>query len=64
MISRIKQLVTFFHESRDELKKVTWPDREEVTCFTVVVVLTLIIFSIFLWLVDMGLMTLIRVVTK
>ena len=64
MISRIKQLIDFFHESREELKKVTWPDREEVTSFTVVVVITLIVFSIFLWLVDMGLMTLIKVVTK
>ena len=64
MISRIKQLIDFFHESREELKKVTWPDRDEVTSFTVVVVITLIVFSVFLWLVDMGLMTLIKVVTK
>lgn len=62
MISKIKQLISFFKDSREELRKVTWPDREEVTSFTVVVVITLIIFSIFLWLVDTGLMALIKVV--
>ena len=62
MISKIKQLISFFKDSREELKKVTWPDRDEVTSFTVVVVISLIVFSIFLWLVDTGLMTLIKVV--
>ena len=64
MISKIKQLISFFKESREELKKVTWPDREEVTSFTVVVVITLIVFSIFLWIVDTGLMALVKVVVK
>ncbi len=64
MISKIKQLISFFKESREELKKVTWPDREEVTSFTVVVVIALIVFSIFLWIVDTGLMELVKVVVK
>jgi len=64
LISKIKQLISFFKESREELKKVTWPDREEVTSFTVVVVISLVVFSIFLWLVDTGLMALIKVVVK
>jgi preprotein translocase subunit SecE len=62
LISKIKQLISFFKDSREELKKVTWPDRDEVTSFTVVVVISLIVFSLFLWLVDTGLMTLIKVV--
>jgi len=62
LISKIKQLISFFKDSREELKKVTWPDREEVTSFTVVVVIALVVFSIFLWAVDTGLMALIRVV--
>jgi preprotein translocase subunit SecE len=62
LISKIKQLTSFFKDSREELKKVTWPDREEVTSFTVVVVISLVVFSIFLWLVDTGLMALIKVV--
>jgi len=62
LISKIKQLISFFKDSREELKKVTWPDREEVSSFTVVVVISLVVFSIFLWLVDTGLMALIKVV--
>ena len=45
----------FVRESRDELKKVTWPDREEVTSFTVVVIIAVVFISVFLWIVDIGL---------
>jgi preprotein translocase subunit SecE len=43
---------------------VTWPDRDEVTSFTGVVVVTVVFVSIFLWLVDSALMTLVKVVIK
>ena len=62
MISKIKNFVVYVQESWGELKKVTWPDKDEVTSFTVVVVIALIIFSAFLWLVDTGIMALIKVV--
>jgi len=64
LAAKLKELIQFFKDSREELKKVTWPDREEVTSYTVVVVIALIIFSIFLWLVDTGLMALVRVALK
>ncbi|HPS57164.1 MAG TPA: preprotein translocase subunit SecE [Spirochaetota bacterium] len=64
MIAKIKQLIQFFKDSRDELKKVTWPDRDEVTSFTVVVIVAVCVISVFLWLVDTGLMALIKVVMK
>jgi len=50
----------FLLEAREELKKVTWPDRDEVTSFTGVVVVTVVVFSIFLWFVDTGLMSIIK----
>ena len=53
---------TFVREARDELKKVTWPDRDEVTSFTVVVIVAVIIVSIFLWFVDTALMYIIKLV--
>ena len=62
MISKIKNFVIYVQESWGELKKVTWPDKDEVRSFTVVVVIALIIFSTFLWLVDTGIMALITVV--
>lgn len=62
MIKPINQMVTFVRESRDELKKVTWPERDEVTSFTVVVIVAVVIVSIFLGLIDSFLMTIIKTV--
>ena len=62
MITKVKSYINYVRESWEELKKVTWPDKDEVTSFTVVVVIALIIFSTFLWLVDTGIMALIQVV--
>jgi preprotein translocase subunit SecE len=62
LISKIKNFIVYVQESWGELKKVTWPDKDEVTSFTVVVVIALIVFSAFLWLVDTGIMALIKVV--
>jgi preprotein translocase subunit SecE len=59
-----RTIFTFIREAKEELKKVTWPSRDEVTSFTIVVVVTLIIISLFLWLVDSGLMIFIKYVTK
>jgi preprotein translocase subunit SecE len=56
------KILEYIRESRDELKKVTWPDKEEVSNFTIVVIITLIIVSIFLWFIDMLLNELIKVV--
>lgn len=48
----IKKVLNFIRESREELKRVTWPDREEVTSFTMVVIISVVIISLFLWFVD------------
>jgi preprotein translocase subunit SecE len=58
----VKKALQFLREAKEELKKVTWPDRDEVTSFTMVVVVTVVIVAMFLWLVDSGLMFLIRIV--
>jgi len=58
----LKKTNQFLHESRDELRKVTWPDRDEVTSYTVVVLVTVVSVSVFLWFVDTSIMTLIKVV--
>jgi preprotein translocase subunit SecE len=62
MTNPINHVVTFVRESRDELKKVTWPERDEVTSFTVVVIIAVVIVAIFLWIVDTFLMTIIQAV--
>ncbi len=55
-----KKIGTFIKEAREELKKVTWPDRDEVTSFTVVVIIAVIVISLFLWMVDSALMSLVK----
>jgi len=60
----VKEFLQFVRESKEELRKVTWPDRDEVTNFTIVVVITVIFISLFLWFIDTGLMTLIKTVMK
>ena len=60
----MKKIIQFFKESKEELQKVTWPTRDEVTSFTGVVIVTIVVLSIFLWLVDKALMSLIKVVMK
>jgi preprotein translocase subunit SecE len=49
----IKQkIVTYYEETVVELKKVTWPTKDEVRGSTVVVVITSIILSAFVFAVD------------
>ena len=43
---------TFVREVKAEIKKVTWPKRHEVYGTTTVVIMTCIIFGVYLWFVD------------
>ena len=51
---KINQGKTFIQEVRAELKKVTWPGKDEVYATTLVVIGTTIFFGFFLWLLDIG----------
>ena len=43
---------TFLSETRAEVKKVTFPSREEVMSTTVVVIIASFIFAFYLWMAD------------
>jgi preprotein translocase subunit SecE len=47
----------FLAEVRSELGRVTWPTRREVWATTIVVILTSMLFGIYLYIVDVGLST-------
>jgi preprotein translocase subunit SecE len=47
-----KKIFKFLREVRLEMKKVTWPTRKEITGSTSVVIVTVIIVSIYLGIVD------------
>ncbi len=48
------ELRAFFIEVKGELKKVTWPSRNEVYSTTIVVIATTVLFGFYLWLLDLG----------
>lgn len=45
-------VVKYLREVRGELRKVTWPTREESQRLTVIVIIVTILFAIFLFLFD------------
>lgn len=45
----------FFGEVRSELKKVRWPNRKELTTYTLVVLVTVLLLALFFWVIDLGL---------
>ena len=44
----------FLKEVRQELRKVDWPTRAETTAYTIVVLVTVIVLTTFVFLVDLG----------
>jgi preprotein translocase SecE subunit len=53
VMERVKGLQTFLSECVEELRKVTWPDADQLRNATFVVILFTIAISIVIWLMDM-----------
>jgi preprotein translocase subunit SecE len=51
--NKFNQTKNFLTEVRAELKKVTWPAKDEVYQTTIIVVATTVFFGFFLWLLDL-----------
>lgn len=58
------RIAKFFRDVIHELKKVSWPSRKALINYTVVVVITIVIFAIILGIFDFGFLQLIEVLTK
>jgi preprotein translocase subunit SecE len=43
----------FFRDTASEMKKVTWPSRQEVVGTTMVVLVAVLIFGVYLWGCDL-----------
>jgi preprotein translocase subunit SecE len=61
MINKVKE---FFREVKVEVKKVVFPAREELIGSTWVVIITVIIISFFLGIVDLGLSKLVGIAIR
>ncbi len=46
------KILSFFTDIVREMKKVTWPKREELKESTLVVIITSLIFALFVYIVD------------
>ena len=51
-MGKLKQFRQFLIEVWAELKKTTWPGRQEVYGTTIVVIVTVLICATYLWFVD------------
>ena len=58
----IADSIQFLREVKVELKKVTWPSRNQTIGFTLVVILLVLIISMYLGVVDVGLSAIIRLI--
>jgi preprotein translocase subunit SecE len=56
----MEQITKFLKEVRVELSKVSWPTREQVTKYTMVVVGLSLALAIFLGVIDAGLVSLLN----
>jgi preprotein translocase subunit SecE len=48
----MKKIIAFIMESIGELRKVTWPTKDDVIAQTIVVVVSLVVLSVVLGLMD------------
>ena len=61
---KIAEAREFLTEVRSELRKVTWPSRQEVRSTTLVVIATSIFFGFYLWGLDLVFSRILSLVLK
>ncbi len=52
--SKTSGLKRFLREVKAELKKVSWPDKKELSAYTGVVFISVIIAALVIWVMDTG----------
>ncbi|WP_047154538.1 preprotein translocase subunit SecE [Aneurinibacillus tyrosinisolvens] len=63
-IDRLKRGPVFLKEVWTELKKVTWPTRKELTSYTLVVIVTVVLIAVFFAIIDLGISQLLGLLFK
>ena len=61
MIDKIK---TFFSETKNELKKVTWPTKEELKESTRVVIVAAFVLTVFIGIIDQILNRIVKLIFR
>jgi preprotein translocase subunit SecE len=60
----VKKIIGFLKEVKEEVSKISWPSRDEVSRFTFVVIVAIAVMSVFLWVVDTALMQIVKLVMR
>lgn len=68
LLSRIgasfRRTGSFFGEVVSELKKVRWPNRKELTNYTIVVLVTVVLMALFFYVIDLGISRVIEFILR
>jgi len=56
------KLINFFKDIYIEMRKVSWPKKEELKDSTKVVLVTMVIFAIFVFIVDKGISEFLKII--
>ncbi|XID90851.1 preprotein translocase subunit SecE [Paenibacillaceae bacterium WGS1546] len=62
MKQNLGSFFSFFADSWNELKKVRWPNRKELVSYTVIVIVTVILVTIYFWVLDIGISSLVDMI--
>jgi preprotein translocase, SecE subunit, bacterial len=66
VLAKMKQsfgsFFSFFGDSWGELKKVRWPSRKELISYTIVVIVTVLLVTVYFWGLDIGISSLVELV--
>jgi preprotein translocase subunit SecE len=54
-VARTQGISRFFRSVSAELKKVNWPNRKELTTYTIVVIVTVLVVGLIIWIWDLSL---------
>ncbi len=54
------KIVNFYHDVIKEMKKVTWPTKDELKESTQIVIVVCLVFALVTYIVDMGISTLFK----
>jgi preprotein translocase subunit SecE len=60
----MQRIKSFFSDVFREMRKVSWPKRNELTRYTITVITTVAFFAIFFGVIDLGISELIRVILE
>lgn len=63
-VNRVEQAQKFFRGVLYELKKVHWPNRREITIYTLVVLVAVLVVGVLIWVFDTALSSILKLVIK